>query len=377
MFTKLRIEGFRACTALDVPDLARVNLFVGRNNIGKTTLLEAVQLLAAADPLHTLIALCARRGERAYQPDAENRNRRETELAVANLFAGRTLKVGASVKITGYNGAPQAVEIGVIHSEDVPRDEGSKYQGRTIFGPDFSDEELAVPQYALKIVGLVQQVEIYVPLSASGGISEFSMRRQRYEGRDAHSLPLHILTTEGHTPTGLAGLLDRVVLEPGEDIAVKALRIIEANVERIAAVGSGTGRPYERDVVVRMKDNEARVSLGSFGEGMRRLLGIALSLPACANGILLADEIDTGLHYGTLEDLWRLIIEAASKFNIQVFATTHSGDCVRALGYVCQTDAKLAEDVRLHRVEAPQGRTVAYSGEEMAKAAKYHIELRG
>jgi predicted ATP-dependent endonuclease of OLD family len=66
------------------------------------------------------------------------------------------------------------------------------------------------------------------------------------------------------------------------------------------------------------------------GDGMRRILGIASSAVTAENSILLVDEIDTGLHYQTQTNLWRLIVDISQRLNVQVFATTHSWDCIAA-----------------------------------------------
>ena len=54
----------------------------------------------------------------------------------------------------------------------------------------------------------------------------------------------------------------------------------------------------------------------------------------CKNGILLLDEAESGLHYSTQQELWRLIFELADKYNVQVFATTHSNDCIKSFAEI-------------------------------------------
>ncbi len=63
---------------------------------------------------------------------------------------------------------------------------------------------------------------------------------------------------------------------------------------------------------------------------MGRLLGVALALVNASDGVLLIDEIESGLHYTVQADMWRLIFRVAHRLNVQVFATTHSWDCIEA-----------------------------------------------
>jgi AAA15 family ATPase/GTPase len=66
------------------------------------------------------------------------------------------------------------------------------------------------------------------------------------------------------------------------------------------------------------------------GDGMNRVFELALGLANSKDGLLLVDELENGVHYSAQEQLWRLIFETASQLNVQVFATTHSWDCIES-----------------------------------------------
>jgi predicted ATP-dependent endonuclease of OLD family len=91
---------------------------------------------------------------------------------------------------------------------------------------------------------------------------------------------------------------------------------------------------------------------------------------------LLVDEIDTGLHYTVLPDMWRLIMEAARDLQVQVVATTHSSDCISALAAICGSDRMLSDSTTLHRVESHSEDSIPYSGSEIMMAADRHVEVR-
>lgn len=80
--------------------------------------------------------------------------------------------------------------------------------------------------------------------------------------------------------------------------------------------------------------------LYSLGDGMYRALGIALALANARNGILLIDEFENGLYYTVQPDIWQLIFQVARRLNIQVFATTHSWDCIEAFQQAMQKEPK-------------------------------------
>ncbi len=93
--------------------------------------------------------------------------------------------------------------------------------------------------------------------------------------------------------------------------------------------------------------------LKSLGDGTGRLFGLTLALVAAKDGILLVDEIENGVHYSVLVSLWKFIAKVAKRLNIQVFATSHSLDCVRAFHEVTLADPSI-EGV-LNRVETRKG----------------------
>jgi hypothetical protein len=153
------------------------------------------------------------------------------------------------------------------------------------------------------------------------------------------------------------------------------MKIIEPNIERLAF----TSREIRSSSIafVKLTGEEQRVPLGSLGDGTRRLLALAIYIARATGGVLLVDEIDTGLHYTTMESMWRFVIEAARRLNVQVFATSHSGDCVRALAWL-QTDMpELAVEVSVHRVERDAAAAVRYSASDIEISARHHIEVRG
>ena len=90
-----------------------------------------------------------------------------------------------------------------------------------------------------------------------------------------------------------------IVLTPEEEIVQKTLQIIEPTLDKIAI---SQGKFF-----VRFSGQSQRVPLGNLGEGMRYLLGLALALVQVPNGVLLIDDIDTGLHYSALTDMWKLV----------------------------------------------------------------------
>lgn len=165
------------------------------------------------------------------------------------------------------------------------------------------------------------------------------------------------------------------MLTPDEDLVLKALRFIDPDIERIA-IQIGT-KPYldglpRGGFIVKRKGADQPIPIGSLGGGVWRMLAIAISITQCRGNVLLVDEIDTGLHYSVMTEMWQWILKVAKEFDVQVFATTHSFDCVESLARASAG----REDVTVQRIEAGKRKPIPYDEEVLRAAAKHHIEVR-
>lgn len=114
-----------------------------------------------------------------------------------------------------------------------------------------------------------------------------------------------------------------------------------------------------------------------FGEGTRLLLTMSTTLIAKRGTQVFIDEIDTGLHHSVLADMWKMVIKTAEANDVQVFATTHSRDCIDGLAIALLDDESLIDKVSLHRVEQGRENTVVSHGESIITIGAQGIEVRG
>jgi hypothetical protein len=176
--------------------------------------------------------------------------------------------------------------------------------------------------------------------------------------------------------SGISERLSSVALNPEEALVLQVLRVIEPRVEGIVAVELPK-LPIQVDrggIFVKLKGQRERVPIGSLGEGMWRLLALALALVEARGSVLLVDEIDIGLHYSAQTDMWRMVKQAAEELDVQVFATTHSRDCIYALAQLARADVTVGSDLSIQRIEGEHA--VAYTEREIVLAAERGIEVR-
>jgi hypothetical protein len=174
----------------------------------------------------------------------------------------------------------------------------------------------------------------------------------------------------------LIELFDQIVLTPEENFVQEALQTIEPKIERIASVGQYRRSEAREGFVVRLSDSHQRVPIGSMGDGIWRILGLALATVGAADGVLFVDEIDTGLHFSTMSDMWTLIWETAKRLNIQVFATTHSSDCWTSLASIAGREDIAEDGITIQRIERDKDVSVVFSEREIVVAANRDIEVR-
>ena len=105
------------------------------------------------------------------------------------------------------------------------------------------------------------------------------------------------------------------------------------------------------------------------------MFGVALALANSRGGILLIDEVENGIHHSVQRDFWTMVLKTAHENNVQVFATTHSGDCVAGFAQAA-ADVDEAEGalVWLHRKNG-EVRAIEYSEHDLKTATEQGIEV--
>jgi energy-coupling factor transporter ATP-binding protein EcfA2 len=357
LLAHLTIYSFRSFRELRIDPLTRVNLFVGPNNAGKSSILEACELVAGGTAAE-LLRSPVRRGERVLVGREERGRVAEPEWDLSHLFYGHSPQIGDAFRIHG--GTHHWVQCEVIEAPARDYDIEQK---------QLLPVEPAEPVPALAFKS--HSEERIIRVSPHGGMPDLVRRRGILSPTEAGPR-VNFIGTEMAAAFQLSQLWDEIVLTPEEQGIVKTLQIVEPSIERIAFIGEAA----RRNIFLKPTGTDQRLPLGSAGDGLKRLLALALHLFSARGGFLMVDEIDTGLHYTVMTDMWRLVIETAKRLDVQVLATTHSLDCVRALAWVREENPESAGEVTLHRVERERPQTVTYTMDELAVAARSHIEVR-
>ncbi len=372
MIRALHVEQFRGYPEFHLNGLQRVNLLVGSNNSGKTSLLEAIELLLAHGDARNVWAALARRGERVWEDEDRGGS---VELDLCRLFHGYELQMGRHFTIRASDEQSEQflrAELVDASLEDMSQRELA-FQAEMPFGGT---------GLRLSWKGAKADEEVTtVPLTERGGLALDWIRRRMLRREDQRPA-VSFVTTSSLSAEEVVSLLGRYVLNPEEGLLLSALRIIEKDIERIAPIPTASGghSPFglaggRGGVVIKVKNLQTRLPIGTMGDGIWRLLSLALALIRASNGVLLVDEIDTGLHYTVMEDMWRLVHGTAKRLNIQIFATTHSSDCWKALAAICR-EPSISADATIQHVEKGVKNSKSFTGKEIVIAAERGFEVR-
>jgi hypothetical protein len=370
ILSSLEIRRFRAFHHLRIEQLGRVNLIVGKNNVGKSCLLEALQLYAnRARP--TLIGqIFGAHDEdtrssrsRSSSPDY---NVEEVLSIVKYLFHGRRDITGPvePIEIGPINSPEEKLQVSIEFYTSKADEEGSRTLQPVLFD-ELATADNPTPRFSIQ---LGRSRNVTYPI-------DFRPLTSRLLGSDLKEINCVFTAANGLTKRRIAELWDKIALTDLEKEVLTALRIIAPGLEAISIVGESNSI-RERFPIVKVAGISEPLPIRSLGDGMQRLLGIALALVNAKDGLLLIDEIENGLHYSIQTDLWRLIFQLAQKLNVQVFATSHSWDCISSFQQAAQENEQ--ENGMLIRLEHHKGEVSAtlFDVQKLAVATQEQIEVR-
>ena len=349
MLQRLTVRNYRGLHDLTIKDLGRINVFTGQNNAGKTSLLEALWLLCGAANARTAANSYVIRDRDRGKPPAS-----WAETYWRPLFWH--LDTGQNVRIAGYHSAVGDMELtvgwGRSLTTEVPRNERTD---------KLTEANSAEP--SLKFTYVDQQ---------SGTIqSEARETPEKFKFEQADNyipFPSVILQPGAGNVNEDAIALGKLRTRKKGDKLLEALRVVEPKLSSVEDSSSSGAPMIWVDVGL-----PELVPLPVMGAGMTHVARLVLAAASVQGGVMLADEIENGLHHSVLPDVWRVVERVAQQFNVQVFVTTHSFECLEAA-----LEAIGPDGFRLYRLEADDGvnRCVPYSPAAIGAAVRHNIEVR-
>ena len=322
MLDSLQIRNFRCFEDLKIESLGRVNLIVGKNSVGKTSLLEAIYFFSNHGRLKAVESILRNRGEALIDSNESTLN------------------------ISYYNTNPKGVlsQLADTFVGNIDHTIGYSFPAKE------SDDR-----------GLLKDWQIAI-----------RAKQKKYN--------YSFITSQMDSEELLAENWDQLLLNSEEEEVLKILRIIHPDLLRVAFIDSKETDHRQRVAIVKFKGDSKAVPLRSLGEGMVRLLQVFTNAMQAKGGYLLIDEFENGLHYSIQEEVWDKLFKLAKELNIQVFATTHSQDTVKAFSKIALDSPEEGRLISLGRnewdKENPKISALVYNEDEIRVISETGMDVR-
>jgi AAA15 family ATPase/GTPase len=391
MLKSLKIRNFRLLQDFQVDKLGSVNLIVGKNNSGKSTVLEALRILAGNAHESLLQEIAASHDEklRIIEEAADNA---DISFPFEAFFSGRQfpkddndkIEIGEIGSDAELSGALRIQHVFLVETEETITDDAGETSTRIRRRPVVPSEFRVTEEESVNHALLITKGErsSIISLNRSG-------YRYRPGLRDIYdTIPCSTIPTQFISIDELANEWDKIVFQDPEETIIKAMQIIEPNFLNLTFVNdvdefrkSTTRRIVRRSARVKMSGLLHPVSLNSLGDGMLRVFQLVLKVFPAKGGFLLIDEFENGLHYSVQEKIWTLLFELSHKLDIQIFATTHSWDCIESFSKVAGQNK--AVDGVLFRVgksarHSNKGQIIAtvFNEDQLYRITQADVEVR-
>ncbi len=361
MYKSFEVKNFGCLRKLTIPSLERINLIAGVNNVGKTSLLEAMFLHCGAWIPALVFKIRAFRGVEAMKAQlGQWREELPWDFLFTKFDSSENIELVGKDTITGR----RSLQLRAVRD----RSELKKIPQAIQYSPENSKGVLISS-------GIAEVLKLEYKQKGECGnyyliLDESGMRTVPIPPVSA--LPTFFLPARMHIPVSEeAERFGKLEKEGKQDMILQILKLIEPRLERITAVAAAGESMLHGDV-----GNGRLIPLPFMGGGMVRLASLVMAIGNAPDGVVLIDEIENGFYHSAMTKIWEAIGETARQFNTQVFATTHSWECIVA-AQEAFTESK-PYDFRLHRLERKDGdiRAVTYDQEALTAAIETGLEVR-
>lgn len=328
--SSINISQFRRFKDTSLDNLSRVNLFAGINNAGKTTLLECIKLLCDLNNPKSFIELIRRR---AKIPSEEVNMEWFVEQIPDVAIMAQFDKKPVVLKLT---------------RESSSVDDMTYYLQSACFDIQYGERTFLSETHF------------------------FEKYPQRTEGEIASLCPSVFASPfSGLDPGLLRECHSKSLKEGSKEIIVEFLRRhIDAGIRNVEQDDFGRFTVIHEDI-------NPNPDLTIFGEGLQRIFKIGLLFAGAKNGVVIIDELENAIHASLLPKLVKLINELSLKFNIQIFISSHSKECIDAFAKAENIPEK---DLSAYSLVESEGKIECFyfSGERMHKLVdSISFDLRG
>ncbi len=270
------IERYKCFSDFSAHGLQRVNLIAGKNNVGKTALMEAmfvnVRSPTVSDFFYSLFSLYMVRKRTDYAYKKLN----QQDVTDHVLKQANTLNIKTNIQTLEFN----------VNDLGVSREYGVK----------INDQNNRIPESEIDIFSIAKK-------SSIKNVAWIGSSRDSQED--------------------IISSYTKVQEKDREDDLSRFINGFDPEIAKVKVIGDAIQcRVTAQDGSFSYRD------ISEYGDGLRLYVSVIADMFAAENGYVFIDEIDNGVHYTALDKLWEIILTLSKELNVQVFATTHSRECI-------------------------------------------------
>ena len=353
MFHDITIENFRGIQSLRLEQLGHVNLFVGENNCGKTSVLESFFLLTGLSNPQLPIMINTSRSQKSV---GDNN--------LKYLFRGMDLQVPPHFRAI--------MESNIERDLSISLDEKFSLKEKTSSGVESASSHVAA--FNARGIKLSFKIEQNHALIAKGN-SEIQIQDDKIVLIPAtpsyHETMKSILLPANNITANLLSQVAELIKKNRKDILLKYARFFDSTITNMEILPDG--------VYIGYKGLSEMLPLDLSGEGFKKYLSVIASVASGLNQIVLIDELENGIHFSAYQKLWNGLIQLATQNGIQLMITTHGKELIYELSKYL-ADTSLPEDfvcVYTLAKTAQQGMQVyRYTKEGILGSVEHNMEIR-
>ncbi|WOV85026.1 ATP-binding protein [Sporosarcina jeotgali] len=358
--TSAHIKYYRGLQDIDIKELTAVNIFVGENNSGKTSILEAIQLMSNPLSLREFRSVSRMRerffvGHR-YTSSEEliswmfslNRDKQRENICLAFELDSNYFNLKYSLHEEEYI---------VIGTDNLSTDT-NEVQEDTYYRED------TVKQLTIDVEVKKNQKEAITEKYIFNEFKpqEFQLLEQRKE-----IFSSSFISAMDHRIQPLSPLLVNELIKSGDRPKfIEALQQFDPQISGIELLMDTTSRRKSAPVPYIQHETLGLVPVSIFGDGLRKALLIASRIVRSENSVLLIDELETGIHTKLLPTFFKWVIQMCKDYNVQIIATTHS---LEALDGMLQANSNDVNRLTVYRLESDEEKTKIrhFTGDQLKK----------
>lgn len=352
---QLKVASFRGLKNVELRQLQRVNFLVGSGNSGKTSVLEAVGVLASPLDMREWLQVARYREARENRfyplravdvlrwlfPHDVTSHGDDRHAPIAIAASGTTPVTALNARCDSYYGTRPA------EPGDLDNLEGDD---------DLDDGE---PDGAIQVEddGWRFRVEAQVAAARQWESLDFvgwNTTSTELPTRGEPKMRCQMLSPYAHRnqPAQLRKL-SRATIEDRRAGIGDLLRQLDPQIMGVEIIADANG---DRALLALRHRVSGVAPIHVFGDGLRRALMIALAIQNSEGGVLLIDEFEAALHVSALSKVFSWLERACEAYDVQVIATTHSLEALDAVARCMES-----QSVAAYHIDGPDGETKRYS----------------